>query len=115
VRPGCCAAVPISNPERGIEEMVLVCETRIEEAKQRAGLREEIRARVLDAIAAAPDVVMLVAPGTVLKTSSGKIRRQEMRERYLRGDLRPEHLSRLLRLRLFAEAVRERLRRLISA
>jgi acyl-CoA synthetase (AMP-forming)/AMP-acid ligase II len=115
VRPGGCAAFPISNPERGIEEMVLVCETRIEEAKQRAGLREEIRARVLDAIAAAPDVVMLVAPGTVLKTSSGKIRRQEMRERYLRGDLRPEHLSRLLRLRLFAEAVRERLRRLISA
>lgn len=115
VRAGCCAAFNGSNRERGSEEIVLICETTRSRGQKSAKLSEEIRQKVLNAIATSPDVVKLVEPGTVLKTSSGKIRRQEMRERYLKGDLRPERLSHVVRLRLYAEVARGQLGRFVSA
>jgi acyl-CoA synthetase (AMP-forming)/AMP-acid ligase II len=115
VRAGCCAAFAVTNHERGSEELVLVCETKVADAKRRARLREEIRARVRAEVAAAADVVRLVEPGTVLKTSSGKIRRQAMRERYLGGRLEPERLSFMTRLRLYAALMRARLHNAFSA
>ncbi len=115
VRAGCCAAFAVPNLERGSEEIVLICETTRSHDKKSARLGDEIRAKVLNAIATSPDVVKLVEPGTVLKTSSGKIRRQEMRERYLKGNLRPERLSFFARLRLYAEVARGQLGRFVSA
>jgi len=42
---------------------------------------------VADLVGAPPDEVVLAGPGVVPKTSSGKIRRSEVRERYERGQL----------------------------
>jgi 1-acyl-sn-glycerol-3-phosphate acyltransferase len=41
----------------------------------------------MDALGVPPDEVLIVPPGHVLKTSSGKIRRSAMRDAYVRGDL----------------------------
>jgi fatty-acyl-CoA synthase len=113
VRAGCCAAFAVANRERGVEELVLICETKVSAAKANPKLPEAIRARILSAIGASVDVIKLVDPGTVLKTSSGKIRRQEMRDLYLRGNLKTERLPPLMRLRIIAEAARWRLSRMV--
>ena len=46
-----------------------------------------IRAAAMDRLGRAPDVVVLAPPQTVLKTSSGKIRRAAIRDAYLAGTL----------------------------
>ncbi len=111
VRAGCCAAFAVTDERRGVEELVLLCETKGDDPRRHPRLRDEIRVTVRDAVGVAPDVVALVKPGAVLKTSSGKIRRQEMRERYLRNDLEPERLSQGTRARLLLGATLDRLRR----
>jgi acyl-CoA synthetase (AMP-forming)/AMP-acid ligase II len=113
VRAGCCVAFSITNQLRGTEELVLVCETRIRKNREHARLKNEIRKTVHDLIATSVDTVRLVSPGTVLKTSSGKIRRQAMRERYLQGKLRPERTPLSLRTRLYIELIREQFRKLV--
>jgi acyl-CoA synthetase (AMP-forming)/AMP-acid ligase II len=114
VRAGCCAAFGARNDERGTEELILICETKFTDANRRARLKADIRAAVLQETGTRPDVVRLVAPATVLKTSSGKIKRQAMLERYLRDELAPERLSLFARARLYAGVMREQWRRVVS-
>ncbi|MBL4845258.1 MAG: fatty acyl-AMP ligase [Planctomycetes bacterium] len=100
VRVGCSAAFGISNAQRGTEDVVLICETRAEDDGDRSRIKAEIRTSVLRAVGATPDVIVLVSPGTVPKTSSGKIQRDLMRKRYLTGDLRPGRPSLFTLVRL---------------
>ena len=100
IRVGCCAAFGLSNEQRGTEDVVLICETRVSEEAARADLMSEVRAAVLRAVGATPDVVLLVEPGTVPKTSSGKIQRDLMRRRYKTGNLKPGRPSLFTLLRL---------------
>ena len=89
VRAGCVAAFGVSDPARGTERFVIVAETRQTAAAEREHLRAEITNRVATALGIPPDIVVISSPGTVLKTSSGKIRRAATRDVYLAG-----HLSR---------------------
>jgi len=107
VRKGCVAAFGIDRPELGTESLVVVAETRAADAAE----RERIEAAILEGVATAvgipPDVVCLVAPGAVPKTSSGKIRRAAARELYATGALgRPPRTPALRRLGLVAAAAR---------
>lgn len=113
VRAGCCVAFAVTNQLRGTEELVLICETRIRDEKEHTRLKNEIRKIVQDQIATSVDVVKLVSPGAVLKTSSGKLRRQDMRERYLLDQLQPERIPFTMRMGLYTEFMREKLRRLV--
>ncbi len=112
IRLGCCAAFGVQNAGRGTEDLILVCETRVDDPQRRAAIMSEVRSAVLEAIGATPDVVLLVEPGTVPKTSSGKIQRDLMRRRYREGDLRPGRpsLMTLVRLKVATtlQQVRER-------
>jgi acyl-CoA synthetase (AMP-forming)/AMP-acid ligase II len=110
VRVGCCAAFGVRNERRGTEDLVLVCETRQSDPEARAAIAAEVRARVLEAVGATPDVVELVEPGTVPKTSSGKIQRDLMRRRWQEGDLRPGRASFWTLVRLQAATTLERVR-----
>jgi len=100
IRVGCCAAFGLSNAQRGTEDVVLVCETRAEEDEERSRIKAEVRTAVLEAVGATPDLIVLVEPGTVPKTSSGKIQRDLMRKRYLSGDLKPGRPSLFTLVRL---------------
>jgi hypothetical protein len=42
---------------------------------------------VANAVGISPGDVLVLPPGTVEKTTSGKLRRSAMRDSYLRGDL----------------------------
>jgi acyl-CoA synthetase (AMP-forming)/AMP-acid ligase II len=85
VRPGCVSAFGVTNPQQGTEEMVVVAETRKRLPSARRRMRLEIRRRVFEMVGCHPDEVVLVAPGWVMKTSSGKLQRSLCRKRYLEG------------------------------
>ena len=87
VRKGCVAAFGVSDPVRGTERFVIVAETRLTQTEARARLEAAIIERVATALGVPPDVIVLSAPGAVLKTSSGKIRRGATREAYVTGRL----------------------------
>ena len=87
VRKGCVAAFGVSDPGRGTERFVIVAETRQTSQEARAALEAAIIERVATAMGVPPDVIVLSPPGSVLKTSSGKIRRSATREAYTTGQL----------------------------
>jgi 1-acyl-sn-glycerol-3-phosphate acyltransferase len=61
-----------------------------------------------------PDAVVIAAPGSVLKTSSGKIRRGATRDAYVAGTLGRQRSGRAQSLRLLARAAGARMRALGS-
>lgn len=87
VRKGCVAALGVADRALGTERLVVVAETRLGDREARSALEAAVIARVAEGVGIPPDHVALVAPGSVLKTSSGKIRRGATRELYLAGSL----------------------------
>jgi fatty-acyl-CoA synthase len=81
-----------SASDGGPEAGVIVAETDLVDS---AGLGREIGTRIRAQFGIKLADVLLVEPGTVPKTSSGKLRRAELRARYVAGALtptaRPEH------------------------
>jgi fatty-acyl-CoA synthase len=71
---------------RGREAVVVVAETKQDDA---APIRAAVAARVTDAVGVPPEDVVLVRPGTLPKTSSGKPQRSLCRRRYLGDELAP--------------------------
>jgi 1-acyl-sn-glycerol-3-phosphate acyltransferase len=87
VRKGGVAAFGVPLEAQGTESLVVVAETRIQDAAARERLCSAITERVATALGIPPDVVALVPPGAVSKTSSGKIRRAATKALYLTGEL----------------------------
>lgn len=84
VRTGCTVAVS-RMPEGGEqEELILLVETTPEATgEEKARLPELCNKAVLAAVGVLPDQVVLLEPGTLPRTSSGKLRRQEALRLYL--------------------------------
>ncbi|MER7962850.1 AMP-binding protein [Streptomyces ardesiacus] len=86
VRTG--GAVAFTRPGTDTEEVVVVAECR---PRRSADIGDAVRETVSRRLGLGVGDVVAVGPGTVAKTTSGKPRRQEMRRRYLLGDLPPVH------------------------
>ncbi len=112
IRKGNVAVFGSVDPQNGIERLVVLAETRVRSEEKKQALREEVRALTLNLTQVAPDDVVLALPRTVLRTSSGKIRRAACRELYERGDLLKHRAVWLQFLRLAAAGVIPQLRRL---
>jgi len=113
VRTGCVAAFAGTDPVAGTERLVILAETRETDADAREALRERIMAVTVDLLGTPPDDVVLAPPGTVPKTSSGKIRRAASRERYEHGTVGRRRRAAWWQITRFAWAGwRPRLRRL---
>jgi len=87
VRKGCVVVFGSPDPRSRTERVVVVAETREERPEAREGLRrriEDVASAILDG---PPDETVLAPPHSVLKTSSGKIRRAATRELYEEGRL----------------------------
>lgn len=85
IRKGCVAVFGSTDRQAGTEHVIVLAETPEEGFKEREDLRQAIIAKVLEITGEPPDDVALAAPHTVLKTSSGKIRRAASRELYESG------------------------------
>jgi acyl-CoA synthetase (AMP-forming)/AMP-acid ligase II/acyl carrier protein len=85
IRKGCVAVFGSRDERSGTERIVVLAETRESDPARREALRSNINELAVSLIGMPPDDVMLARPGTVLKTSSGKIRRAASREVYESG------------------------------
>lgn len=85
IRRGCVAVFGSTDPASGTERLVVLAETRETETAPLATLHNQVEATVTDLLGTPPDDVVFAPPGTVLKTSSGKLRRAACRERYEQG------------------------------
>jgi fatty-acyl-CoA synthase len=85
VRPGCVVAFGAPDARTGTERLVVAAELRnMADSKRIAG---EITHSVSDALGIPPDLVELLPPQSIPKTSSGKLRRNETRRLFLDGKL----------------------------
>jgi fatty-acyl-CoA synthase len=79
-----------SQHRRGRESIVVVAETRADElADGVSSVHDSVVSRVCDAVGIPPTEVVLVRPGTLPKTSSGKLQRSLCRDRYHHDQLEP--------------------------
>ena len=85
VRRGCVAVFGVAEPATGTERAIVLAETRLRDAAAREKLRGAIAETALAVLGAPADDIVLAPPHTVLKTSSGKIRRAASRDAYLAG------------------------------
>lgn len=76
-----------SRDESHGERLVVVAETREQRPVRRDHLRQQIERLAMDLVQMPPDDIVLAPPRSVLKTSSGKIRRSACRDRYQQGRL----------------------------
>jgi fatty-acyl-CoA synthase len=83
VRAGNVIAFGVEG-RRGREAVIVVAETRADDPHP---IRQAVVARVLDAVGLPPEEVVLVPPGSLPKTSSGKLQRSLCRARYLEATL----------------------------
>ncbi len=89
VRRGCVAVFGATEAKSGTERLVVIAETREDDAARKSVMREAIGSLTQDVLGMPADDIVLAPPRTVLKTSSGKIRRAAVRELYETGRLRP--------------------------
>ena len=87
VRKGGVAVFPATDRHGGTERIIVLSETREERPAAHAELISAIHRLAIDLIGVPVDEVVLAPPRTVLKTSSGKIRRAACRDAYERGKL----------------------------
>lgn len=85
VRRGNVIAFGLHDPQIGRERVIVAAEVRSPEAGDE--LREKIVARILEALALKVDEVVLLPPGSLPKTSSGKLQRSKTAELFRSGAL----------------------------
>ncbi len=87
VRRGCVAVFGSLHPDDGTERLVVVAESRESDQKTREDIRGQIESLALEHLGLAADEVILAPPQTILKTSSGKIRRAALAQLYTLDEL----------------------------
>lgn len=83
VAPGGAAALSIEDEAE--TRVVLIVETRVRQLEAREHLQGPIRERCHNAFLFGPDEIVFVPPGAIPRTSSGKVRRQEAKQLFLKG------------------------------
>lgn len=87
VRKGCVVAFGTHDPRAGTERLVILAESHETDPAAVSALRQRIEDAATRRLDAPPEEVILVAPRTVPKTSSGKLRRAAARELFEQGRL----------------------------
>jgi acyl-CoA synthetase (AMP-forming)/AMP-acid ligase II len=85
VREGGLVAIGIENALTGTEDLALLVETRLHSSAERQALKASLIDSVHATLGTRPDIVRLVPPQSLPKTTSGKPRRLASRELFLRG------------------------------
>ncbi len=111
IRKGGVAVFGVADPAAGTDRVVVLAETRETDPARRAALQSRAHEVVTDASGAPPDEIVLAPPGSVPKTSSGKIRRSAAKNLYESGRVGPIRRAvwrQLLRLALSGTAPQAR-------
>ena len=87
IRKGCIVAFGLKDPGTGTEKLVVVAESRESDPSRRSRIAAAVAHEVSTGLGLPPDRVELIPPGSIPKTSSGKLRREETRQLYIAGTL----------------------------
>lgn len=82
IRQGCAVCFGVLNEAVGTEELVAVAETHLSDETELKALERAIRAKLVDTTGLSVRHVLLVPPGGIEKTSSGKLARRATLARY---------------------------------
>jgi len=93
IRKGCVVAFGINDPSSGTERLVVVAETRELNKSKQQKIHTDILENMSDMLGIPPDLVILVPPRSVPKTSSGKLQRSACKQAYIDGKLTKHHAS----------------------
>jgi 1-acyl-sn-glycerol-3-phosphate acyltransferase len=85
IRKGGVAVFGVTDSQTGTERVIVLAETRETDVNARAALEARAQEIANDVAGTPPDEIVLAPPGTVPKTSSGKIRRSAAKELYSSG------------------------------
>ena len=99
IRKGCVVAFGLKDKGSGTEKLVIVAESREQDAARRAAIAAAINEEVSRGLGLPPDRVELIPPGSIPKTSSGKLRRDGTKQLYVAGTLTAGRPRRGCRLR----------------
>lgn len=86
LREGCFAAFGVDDARSGTQQLVIMAEVRDSNASSHDATLREVREHVTREIGVTPGDVVLLAKGTMSKTSSGKRRHRFYKNLYLDGD-----------------------------
>jgi len=87
IRKGCIVAFGLKDEASGTEKLVVAAESRERDATKRAAIAAAVTEQVSRGLGLPPDRVEIIPPGSIPKTSSGKLRREETKQLYLAGTL----------------------------
>ena len=87
IRKGCIVAFGLKDEASGTEKLVVVAETREADSARRSAIASAVTHEISAGLGLPPDRVELIPPGSIPKTSSGKLRREETRQLYVAGTL----------------------------
>ena len=87
VRAGRSVAFGVTDAELGTESLVVLAEVQPRSETDLMELADAVRTTVAEQIGLSPKDVCLLKPGSLARTSSGKLMRREARDRYLAGRL----------------------------
>jgi fatty-acyl-CoA synthase len=90
IRKGCIVAFGIKDEASGTEKLVIAAEVRERDARRRATIAAAVTQQVAQGLGLPPDRVELLPLGSIPKTSSGKLRREETKQLFLDGTLSAE-------------------------
>jgi len=87
IRKGCIVAFGLRDEGTGTEKLIVVAESRENDFATKAAIAATVTEHVSQGLGLPPDRVELIPPGSIPKTSSGKLRREETKQLYLAGML----------------------------
>ncbi len=106
LRTGCAIAVAYQTESRG-EQLLVLAEKEIRSDRSEEEIAAEIRERIVSGISLTPYHVQVLPPGTLPRTSSGKMRRAEALRKFLDGELLPP--EKMGALKMFKEIGRSQI------
>jgi fatty-acyl-CoA synthase len=104
VRAGGAVAFGVYDEEKAQDLAVLVVETKLDGEKERAALAATVNDTVAKHSGLQLDEVVVLGPGVIPKTSSGKRQRNLTRDRYLAGTLSAQKTGKLGLALVFARS-----------
>jgi acyl-CoA synthetase (AMP-forming)/AMP-acid ligase II len=87
VRKGNVVAFGTAGEDGDSETVVLALETGATDPAERTRITNEVRARVIEVVRLALEKILVLDPGALPKTSSGKLQRTKVRQLYESGEL----------------------------
>lgn len=114
IRKGCVAIFGTLDQRSGTERLVILAESKLTDETLRDKAKKEILELSKDILGVPADEVVLSEPGTVLKTSSGKIRRDASRELFEKNGPKAQSQNLIWQfIRLGARSFFPRIKRLL--